>query len=212
MIKVDVDTTEVMKGLQSLEGKCDKVVNRTCNDFKSRGPGWVNKSVTQKYVIKLADIKAAYKGAEGSGTHIQLHYAGRTLTLEHFKFTPKKPQDKFLKKKRIIPGQYTVSVSPVVFARQFRGQNIKVEVEKGKKKALGGKYGNAPFIAKVGKNTLPFQRRTDKRSSMESVRTLSVPQMISNEEVSKDLKERIDTELGKRFDHHLKKYVEGLNK
>ena len=211
MTKVEVDTTEVMKHLKTLEGKCDKVVNRTCNDFKSRGPGWVNKSVTGKYTVKLAEIKEAYKGADGSGTNIRLKYIGHPLTLLNFKFSPKKVQDKFYKKKQIIPGQFTASVSPVVFARQARKQTIKAEIIRGQKKTLGtGKGEGLPFIAKVGNNTMPFQKRAEPRNSMDAVRTLSVPQMISNEEASKDLRNRIDEELGKRFKHHLTRYVEKL--
>lgn len=206
---------EVLSGLNKRKEYAAKAVNSTCKDFKSRAPGWINKAVTQKYTIKSGEVKGALKGAHNVGTtvlggvkldDIRLEYSGRILTFSHFRFTPKKPAG-VSKKRGLIPGQYTTAGRPVVYASLLKKTNAKVTVKKGQTKVLKGRYSPTPFIASMrGSPMMPFQRRTAERSSVVSMRSVSIPQMITNEEVSQDINERISEGLGKRLQHHLDRY------
>ncbi len=210
--------SEVLAGLDQTKPNVAKAVNSTCKEFKSRAPGWINKAVTQEYAIKAGDVKESLKAKHNCGStslggvtldDIRLEYRGSVLTFTHFKFSPKKPAGfrTGRKAKGIIPGQYTNAGRDVVWAFQRKKTNLKVTVKKGHKEALSGRYDTTPFVASMkGSPVLPFQRKNKERSSATSLRSLSVPQMIMNEKVTKDINKRIDEELGKRLQHHLDRY------
>lgn len=213
-VKVE-NLEEILKGLDKQKEYVAKAVNSTCRDFKSRGPGWVSKAVTQEYAVKASEVKDAFSGAHNIGhlklgsvglDNIKLEYSGRSLSFAHFKYTPKKPAP-LSNKKGVIPGKFTSSKRPMVYAFQVKKKPIKVEIHKGQKHILKGDYSTTPFIASMnGSPMMPFQRRSAKRTDVEAPQSTSVPQMITNEKVSKDISERIDTELSKRLEHHLERY------
>lgn len=215
-IKVEVkNLAEVLAGLDKRKEYVAKAVNSTCRDFKSRGPGWISKAVTSEYTIKASEVKGALTGKHNVGhvslggvtlDDIRLEYRGRLLTFAHFRFTPKS-RPSLAKKRGLIPGQYTSSSSPVVLARIPKRKAVKVEVHKGQKKTLSGRYEPSPFVASMnGSPTLPFQRRSQARTDIESIRSVSIPQMITNEKVAEDISTRISDGLAKRLEHHLKRY------
>lgn len=207
---------DILTGLDKRKEYVAKAVNSTCKEFKSRAPGWINKAVIQEYAIKAGDVKDALKAKHNCGTtslggvtldDIRLEYRGKLLTFSHFKFTPREPGVKLLKKRVLIPGQRTSSDSPVVWAHVHKQQNVSVTVKKGRKQKLSGKWLTNPFVAEMGKSpVMPFQRTAQKNQTVKSMRSVSIPQMISNEKVAADINNRIDTELGKRLQHHLDRY------
>ena len=179
---------DLVKEINGMQAKSKKVVQRTIADFKSRGPGWVSQEVAKEYNIKKKDINEAKKGVKNAGTikvrgtkidDLSIVYQGRLLTPTHFGMTPK--------------------------ARPESGKKYTVQAKikkTGGKKALGHKV----FLANSGKPgsiQIPFQRRDEDRYPIDVVKTLSVPQMITNEKVSTAIHDRINTELGKRLEHHL---------
>ena len=206
----------ILSGLDKKKEYVAKAVNSTCKDFKSRAPGWINKAVTQEYTIKASEVKGALTSKRTVGTvslggvtldDIYIEYSGRILTFSHFRFTPKKPDIKLLKKRILIPGARTSSDSPVVWAYVHKNQNVQVEVKKGHKRTLKGKWMSTPFIASMrGSPAMPFQRSSQKNQTVKSMRSVSIPQMITNDKVAADINKRIDTELGKRLQHHLDRY------
>ena len=176
--------------LKDLNKDVDKAISRTISDCKQRGPAQVTKAVTAVYGIKSAEVTEAGKTAKGgaksvgsikvSGVKVdsvQLIYKGRVLTPTHFSMTPKK---------RPAPGKkYKVSASII----------------KGQKKALG----SSVFLAasgSAGTTEIPFKRTTAKRLPIEAVKTVSIPQMITNEKVSADIKARMDELLATRLKHN----------
>lgn len=182
---------DVLNGIKDMQKKSEKVVSRTIADFKSRGPGWVSQEVVKEYNIKKKDINEAKKGVKNAGTikvqgnkidDLSIVYQGRLLTPTHFGMTPTaRPDGK----------SYTVQA--------------KIKKSTGKK-PLGSKV----FLAasgKAGTTQIPFQRKGEERLPIVSVKTLSVPQMITNEEVSSAIHERINVELGKRLEHNLKQLM-----
>lgn len=174
--------------IQSIRTGSEKAVKRTINDFKSRGPGWISQEIAAEYNIKKKDINEAKQGATKGGSSIKIAgtkvddlailYRGRLLTPTHFGMKPTA---------RPTNGAYVVSAQI--------------------KKAGGRKpLGNSVYLARAGgqgTTQIPFQRRGAARTPTDVIKTLSVPQMITNKDVSDNIRDRIGKELGKRLQHHL---------
>ncbi|MCI5996113.1 MAG: hypothetical protein MRZ45_09265 [Blautia sp.] len=198
--------------LKAMNKNAEKAISRTVSDFKSRAPGWISQAVTEEYTIKKNEVKNAMTGARKVGSievrgtavdNIQLVYEGRMLTPTHFKMSPKKPST-VRQNARLIPGQNTSSNSDVVVAKPLKSKAITVEIHKGQKKVLSGKYDNTPFLASNrGDGFIPFQRRGEERSDIVSIKTTSVPQMITNEKVSASIQEKIIEGIQSRLEHHV---------
>lgn len=210
----------VLKEIQSMKSKSEKVVNRTIADFKSRGPGWVAQEVTKVYNIKKSDVNKDKKGVKKTGSikamgtrldNLSLIYRGRPLTLTHFNMTPTKPPE--LSEKRV-----TIHIPGVGFrnVRQRKKVDVKATIYKGHKKVIKGEYDTPIFIQenpqKAGQY-LPFQRTGRKlkntskgteKDELVLIKKTSVEQMIENETVAENIHTRINEGLGKRLDHHLK--------
>ena len=203
--------SKLCKDLKAMNKNAEKAVRSTVSDFKSRAPGWISQAVTEEYTIKKAEVKDSMAGARKAGSvkvggisvdNVQLVYEGRELTPTHFKMSPKKPST-VRQKPRRIPGEGTSSDSEVVMAAPLKAQTITVEIHKGQKKTLSGKYAPAPFLAPNGSGEyLPFQRRSERRGDIVSIKSTSVPQMIENEKVANSIQEKINEGLQKRLEHN----------
>ena len=181
---------KLLGDLKGLNNDVDKAISRTIADCKSRAPAQVTKAVTAVYGIKSAEVTAAGKAAKGGAKtvgsikvkgvsldSVQLIYKGRRLTPTHFSMSPKKRPEGGKK--------YTV----------------KAAIIKGQKKVLG----SSVFLASsgaAGTTEIPFKRTTQKRYPIESIRTVSIPQMITNEKVAEDIQARIDELLTTRLKHN----------
>lgn len=176
-----------MKKVAKAQENGAKAVQATCREFKTRAPAWISKAVTEYYTIKKKDITEAKKGASVVGKtkvvgvavdKVVINYKGRVLTPTHFRMTPKE---------RPAAG---------------RKYKIKTTIRKGQKKTLGPRA----FLGGTGgTNQIPFQRVSDSRLPIKAIKTLSVPQMLTNEEVAKKINENIDEGMAKRLEHHLQR-------
>lgn len=190
----EVKTPDFSKMLGELKGKdLEKVIKRTVADCKSRGPAQVTKAVTAVYGIKSSEVTEAGKGAKrGAKTvgsisvsgvsvdNVQFTYMGRLLTPVHFSMTPKKRPEGGKK--------YTV----------------KAAIYKGKKRVLGSGVFLAPS-GSAGTTEIPFKRTSEKRYPIEALRTVSIPQMITNERVSEDIRTRLNDLLNTRLKHNVER-------
>lgn len=192
-MQTNVTMPNFAKMLGSLDGLNDdvkKAISRTISDCKQRGPAQVTKAVTAVYGIKSGDVTAAGQDAKrGANTvgsikikgvsidSVQLVYKGRLLTPVHFSMTPKTRPDNGKKYK------------------------VKAGIYKGAKKVLGTGVFLAPSGA-AGTTMIPFKREGKKRLPIEAIRTVSIPQMITNETVAADIQARMDELLTTRLRHN----------
>lgn len=177
---------EIAKEIEKEKENLAKAVNATINESKKRGYSWINQEVTQVYTIKKKDLKSDQKSAMVKGKtkvfgvkvdNVAFRYKGRLLTPIHFKMTPKnKP-----KKKRY---------------------RIKTEIIRGRKKNLP----RGVFLVPTGTKQIPFQREGKERLPINSIKTLSIPQMITNKNTEEKIQERINVELDKRLEHHINRF------
>lgn len=187
---------EVIKELKKADKISKKIANDVIKDVRSRAPSWVSQSVRTVYGIKAKDILPP-KTEQGKGVakikfkgktfkRLRMVYKGRLLTATHFNAGPKEiPKKKYKVKATIHKGQRKVLGKSV-----FLGSN--------KKKKKGGINENVGYI--------PFQRMTDKAYPIEAVRTVSLPQMIDNEQVNKEISKKLTIGIEKRFEHAKSRY------
>lgn len=186
--------------LKGIEADTKKAIKNTISDMRARAPGWVATEITNVYNIKKGEITPQSKNAKGpqkkaAGVSVKgetidsltLTYTGHMLTPTHFKMTPKqrpKPtkDDKGRTAKRAKP--YTVSA----------------EIKKGSRKVLG----SGVFLGgNKGGGEIPFQRRGSTRTPIDAIKTVSVPQMVTADNVAPAISEKLSKGLEERFTHHM---------
>lgn len=175
------------KEIDKLHSDMGKVLKRTVSDFKSRGPGWISQEIMNEYGIKKKDINENKKGVRNQGSikisgvkidNMSVIYRGRVLTPTHFSMKPTKRRTK------------------------NKPYSITAEIRRGRRRAFGKKA----FLASNGSSKMiPFTREGDTRYPIKAIKTISVPQMITNKDVNESIAKRIDKEMAKRLDYHLQR-------
>ena len=167
--------------LKKLEAGSQIAIKRTISDLRTRSNAQIKTAIQARYGVNATAISKSKKRAEKSGKirisgifvdGLSLPYKGNPLTLTHFSMSPRSRP----KKK---PYQVTATI-------------------KDGKKAT---YPKA-FLGKPNGTSLPFQRQGQSRYPLEVIHTLSVPLMISNEQVAKGVEERITQLAEQRLKHH----------
>ena len=208
------------KQIKATTKRSEDVIAHTLQDVKSRAPASVNTAITAVYNIKKGDIRKCYKGAKkGPGKsqikiksihldNIQLIYKGKLLTYTHFGMKPGKPPARRLKERRLIPGQAIKTlndVGPVATVRPIAPYQISAEVYKGKRKKISN---DTTFLGSNGYGKyIPYQRTGENRLKIKTLKTVSVPQMITNETVGADIQTKIEEVLIKRLEHHVEQVL-----
>lgn len=208
---------DIVKKLRKLEHGGEVAIQRTVSDFTTRAPAWVAKGIRENYGVDKAAInEAGPKKKKGSSFKVSgvsvdgasLVYVGRTLTPVHFKMSPKQrptaEQSKYIR----APGQAIAGAGDVAMIKPPKRYKVKATIIKGKRSTLP----EGTFIASGnGGSTLPFQRKGEKRTPIEAVRTLSVPQMIDGR-ARETIEELIGENLGARFEHHIEQAMKQASK
>lgn len=208
---------QTIKELESLKGKSERVIKRLIADARTRIPGWVASEVTQVYNIKKSEITPAKVGQSKKSAGsisvrgetidgLEIVYRGRVLTPTHFGMTPKAPRDSYTLKAEIIKGRKSVL-----------GQKNKLT--KKQRKALGKNFrrqgahtsDHSPIMLmgtgnarEGGTNYIPFQRKSTRRTDIQAIKTVSLPQMVSSDRTSEAINAAINEGIQKRLEQHMK--------
>lgn len=180
-----------------------KALTATGSDMKKRVPGWAGTAVTEVYNIKKQEVtptktgkpkkKAGTIRVEGATVSgVEITYTGRTLTPTHFGMKPRtlsKRTNTNTKRKKKNARKKTP---------------ITAEIKKGQKKILGS---NVFLGSNRGGGYIPFKRSGRKAYPIESVKTVSLPQMIDNPNVRETLTEKINKGLEERLEHNIRRYL-----
>lgn len=217
MARVTSNFTQMIRDLNALEGKSEKVVKRLMADAKTRVPGWVASEVTKVYNIKKSEITPAKvgKAKKTAGSisvrgetvdGLEIVYRGRVLTPTHFGMTPKAPRASYTLKAEIIKGQKSV-------------MGKKKKLTKKQRAALGKNFrrqgtqtsDHSPIMLmgtgntrEGGTNYIPFQRKSTRRNDIQAIKTVSMPQMVSSERTSEAISAAINEGMQKRLEQHMK--------
>ncbi|MBQ9229067.1 MAG: hypothetical protein IJ680_01265 [Paludibacteraceae bacterium] len=202
---------QVQAESKDIQKKAEKAVKRTVSDFKSRAPAWISAAVVEEYGIKKSDVKDAISGKKKAGSinvggivvdNVAIEYRGRPLTPTHFKMRPTKPPARRVKDFRRVPGSGVGEGSKVAMVKPPAPYKITAEIKKGKRVQLSA---DAFLGSNKGAGNIPFQRTGTGRTPIKSIKTVSVPQMVTNEKVAEKITENINENLGKRLQYHLER-------
>lgn len=217
MAKTVSNYRQTVKALEDLERKSEKMVRRVVSDMKSRAPGWIASEVTKIYNIKKSEITPAKvgKAKRTAGSvkvtgdtvdTLQIVYRGRPLTPTHFGMTPKAPRDTYTLKAEIVKGNKAVlgkkkkltKKQRAALGKNFRRQGTRSSdhspimlMRTGAKSADGTQY-------------IPFQRKSTRRDDIQAIKTVSLPQMVSNDRVSEAIQQALHDGMEKRMAQHRK--------
>ena len=215
---------KIEKDIKKMSHAPEIVSKRVVNDFKGRAPGWIAKEVCAVYNIKQGEVKPSQQGSVGSSignidvrgktiSSVTLVYRGRLLTPTHFNMTPKEPP-------HTRNSGYTIKVSIKKKQRKTLGKVRKLN--KKQKKNIGKNFTkqgeqNSPKSPIMllhtgnkkgsGTNYIPFQRVSQQRNDLKAIKTISMPQMISNPVVKERIDDRLSVEMQKRLNNHMNKYM-----
>lgn len=197
----------LQKKLDSMKKAPEKVIKRTMSDIRTRVPGWVATEVTKVYGIKKKEITNHDVGkvkVEGSKpTNARIRYTGRVLTPTHFGMAPTEPAAN--------RGAYTLKASIVKGKRSTLGK-VK-SLTKKQRKAMAKNFtrsgtrksDHSPImLMRTGRIYIPFQRKSTRRSDVEVIKSISLPQMVSSERTKEGIQQAINAGLQKRLNQHMK--------
>ena len=211
MISVTLkEEKRVKKEISKMERHGEQAVKRTVSDFTSRGPGWISKGIRTHYGVDTAAIKKAgpakRKNVKQSGSEgrvidaIGLVYRGGMLTPTHFAMSPKKIPSKRARKKIRIPGELITGSPDVAMISPPARYKVTAKIIKGRRMILS----RDAFIATgKGGRQLAFRRKGPRRMPIETIKTISVPQMISGERASGTINEMVNENVKKRFEYQV---------
>ena len=192
---------QVSKLANSID-KMDVVFDRTLKDMVSRAPGKIASAVTWMYGIKKSEIKYKrdFKKVRSVGnitshgeklTTLEFLYTGRLLTPLHFGMTPtQRPEGK---KKYKIKAKIK--------------KRLKAFPSRPEKSVDGGL-----FLAPAQEHSItqiPFYRQSKDPTDISPLKTLSLPQMVDNKQVRRQIRSEIDELFHTRYDNHLKQFMKG---
>lgn len=199
------------KRMEDMKKAPRKVIKALTSDATKRAPGWVAAEVTKTYGVKKGEITGKKIGSvkvQGASVEeVKIVYKGRPLTHTHFAMSPKSPKPD--------RGPYTLKATVIAGERKTLGK-----VKKLTKKQLASmaknltrsgtqKSNRSPIMLMRanGGQYLPFQRTSKNRKDIEVVKTVSLPQMVSSKRTEAGIQTALNEGLGKRLDHHMKRYM-----
>lgn len=174
-----------LKGFEKQVGTATyHALNRTIDQVITQ----VGRIVPQSYAIKSREVKESFKGGinrpSKSDLTASVTSTGHTLSFAHFPYTPKKPRR---------GGRSVFKNAVMVTIKKSKG---KVLSRKGFVASTGAKSDSkTPYnvFMRLGKSRLPIA----------PIRTLSIPQMITNEKVGKQIQKFATDKMSERLEHEI---------
>ena len=207
-----------IKNYQGIKKKLDekkkgpqKVMKALTSDARKRVPGWVATEVTNTYGVKKTEITGKKIGdvkMKGKDVRtLKVIYTGRPLTHTHFSMSPTAPKEGggYTLKATILKGQRTTLGKVKKLTKKQRAALAKNFAGSGTKNS---DHSPIMLMRANGGQYLPFQRVSQNRADVVVRKTVSLPQMVSSERTEEDIQRAISEGLGKRLDHHMKRYME----
>lgn len=202
---------QVVKALGKIQQQAEKDLQGAIRDVRREATKKIADEVAQNYNVKKSEItagKIVRSKVTAKAGSIEIKYTGRLLTPTHFKgYSPKKPSA-LTEKSVVIPGQgISFKGRPGQFAtvRIRKPYKVKAEIKKGNKIT----FSQGTFVAPAAKGSqtyIPFQRSGESRKAVEALKTLSVPQMVTNDEVAKNILEHLSGSVSKGLDRRAAKW------
>lgn len=182
-------TIQLKQFPKEMKSAAYSAINRTLDHVVTQ----VGRIVPKTYAIKATDVKDSFKGGikRPSQTNLEASVTskGHTLSIAHFPHSPE-----------------TLVIAKSLGVKHKKAQ-IKVKVKKGSYKYI--KTIPGAFLASTGAKSADkvqfnvFKRVGKARLPIKVIRTLSVPQMITNENIGKEIQNIASSKLAERIEHEI---------
>lgn len=195
---------KLLGDLRAIDASTAKAIKATVKDIKARAPGWIATAVTGVYNIKKSEVTPASSSAKGPQKKaasvlvtgetidsIAITYKGRLLTPTHFGMKPKQRP----RSTKDAHGRTVKRAKPYA---------VTAEIFKGQRKGLGADV----FLGtNKGTGEIPFQRMGAARTPIKAIKTTSVPQMLTQDQVADAIQGKLNSGLEERFNHHMSRQL-----
>jgi len=197
---IDIDTTQIERLTKELKGYEKEVaeatrlaLNRTI-DFTITQAG---REVSNLYAVKQKEVKDSFNGGIKKPTKTKLEASimskGHTLSLAHFPFTPKTAKR----------GKKSVFQNAVF---------VKIKKARGSVLVKNGFVGHTGATSAEKTQYNVFMREGKKRLPIMPIRTLSIPQMITNDNVGEKISLAASQKLNERLEHEVVRIMTSTQK
>jgi hypothetical protein len=160
---------------KQIPGATASALNRTL-DFTATK---TVKEVTTEYTVKNKTVKSSMKKvrARGQSLYAYISSKGPTISMGKFQHTPRS------------------------FSKNAKGVKVKIKKNGGYKVV---KTSPPAFVQKIyGDEPDIYKRKGSKRFPVVKLRSLSVPQMIANEDIMKNIQDAAGKKLQERINHEI---------
>jgi len=192
---ITIDTSQLEKLAKEFDGFDKEVAEAACHALNRTVDHvftQIGRIVPKHYAIKKKDVTETLKKKKPNSSNLEASVisTGRRLSFAHFPFTPKTPRR----------GKRTPTVM------------VKIKQEKGKVRSRQG------FVASTGAKSADkiqynvFKRLGKSRLPIAPIRTLSVPQMITNAKVAEEIQKSAQAMLEQRMQHEMKRIMTSIDK
>ncbi len=206
---------KILRKIEDIQTASETVLKRTASDIKTRGPGWISSGITEMYGIKKSALPGKTGKAEagtvrfiGSGIKdMSLVYTGQLLTPRNFGMTPKVPSQSYTLKAEIIKGNKAVLGKKRKLTKKQRkniGRNFH-------RQGTQSSPRSPIMLMPTGSTYIPFQRKSQRRNDIEVIKTLSLPQMVT-EGKNGALKPAVDKKFNEGLEKRLAQHMKLLQK
>ncbi|WP_459482111.1 phage tail protein [Clostridium saccharoperbutylacetonicum] len=188
-VNIKIDDKELKKTVAKLgrfPNEIPKATSAALNRTITSVTKTIKKEVTSKYSIKSGEVAKTFKirKANNGSLSAVISSQGQVLTLSHF---------------------------PANLRAGWTGKApIRVKVKKSGYKQINTTPG--AFVASLGGNLHIVKRKTSNSYPIEVLKTLSIPQMISNTEISEKVMKDTGEQLQKRIEHEVEYRLGKLSK
>jgi len=187
MINIDIDTRDLLRvvnELDKVQRKVPAITSRALGRTITHANKVMSQAIREEYVIKAGDIKEHTELKKASKTDLNafIKVTGRPLALSRFQLTPKKPQS------------------------GNRRRKVKVKIKRGGRKTEVRTDPGA-FIQEMNGAVTAFRRVDKRRFPVVPIKTLSIPQMASNDGVLSKVESKAQEKLIERMNHEISREV-----
>jgi len=155
----------------------------------------VGRIVTKEYAVKTSEVKASFKGGikrpSAKSLEASIVSTGYLLSLAHFPHSPSAPSKRKYKVKATIKragGRKVINTDPKPFVAGTGASSAdKVQFN---------------VFKRIGKTRLPIT----------VLRTLSIPQMITNEQVAETIQKAANEKMAERLEHEITRQILNIGK
>lgn len=180
--------------VKKIQKDCEQALEYAVKDALRSAPGKVADAIREDYNIKKSEV-TSHMTTINNGSGEKVSGVPVSVSALKYKGSPLSPA---AGEKKMF------NLSPIKRPEGGRKYTVRAKIKQ-TKVALG----SSVFIADNGHGSvLPFQRKGDARLPIKSIKTLSVPQMVDNEEVREKIAAALQEKMAEAIDKKLGRVYE----